>query len=54
MPYFHRDKDWTIEKQMMRDQTLRDYCAKHGIQLLEIKYEEETMVPEILAKKVSP
>ena len=54
VPYFHRDKDRTIEKQMMRDQTLRDYCTKHGIQLLEIKYDEETMIPEILAKKVSP
>lgn len=47
--YFFND-DFTFEDQQIRDQTLRDYCRKNNIQLLEIPYTEFDNISEILAK----
>ena len=44
------DDDFTFEDQQIRDQTLRDYCRKNNIQLLEIPYTEFDNISEILAK----
>lgn len=45
-------KNWTFEDQQIRDETLRVYCRDHGINLLEIKYDEISRIPKILAKTV--
>ena len=45
--YFFND-DFTFEDQQIRDQTLRDYCRKNNIQLLEIPYTEFDKIDEIL------
>ena len=42
------DEDFTFEDQQIRDQTLRDYCRKNNIQLLEIPYTEFDKISEIL------
>ena len=42
------DDDFTFEDQQIRDQTLRDYCRKNNIQLLEIPYTEFDKIGEIL------
>lgn len=47
--HFHT-KDWTLEDQQIRDDTLRAYCKTHRINLLEIKYDEIVRIPKILAK----
>lgn len=45
-------KDWTLEDQQIRDDTLRAYCCDHGVNLLEIKYDEIDRIPKILAKAI--
>ena len=45
-------KDWTFEDQQIRDDTLRAYCRDHGVNLLEIKYDEIGRIPKILAKAI--
>ena len=45
-------KDWTLEDQQIRDDTLRAYCKTHRINLLEIKYDEIDCIPKILAKAI--
>ena len=45
-------KDWTLEDQQIRDETLRAYCRDHRINLLEIKYNEIGRIPKILAKAI--
>ena len=47
--HFHT-KDWTLEDQKIRDDTLRAYCKTHKISLLEIKYDQIDKIPQILAK----
>lgn len=47
--HFHT-KDWTLEDQQIRDDTLRTYCKTHKISLLEIKYDKIDKIPKILAK----
>ena len=47
--HFHT-KDWTLEDQQIRDNTLRAYCKTHKISLLEIKYDKIDKIPQILAK----
>lgn len=42
------DDNFTFEDQQIRDQTLRDYCRKNNIQLLEIPYTEFDKIDEIL------
>ena len=49
--HFHT-KDWTLEDQQIRDDTLRAYCKTHRINLLEIKYDEIDCIPKILAKAI--
>lgn len=49
--HFHT-KDWTLEDQQIRDETLRAYCSEHRINLLEIKYDEIGRIPKILAKAI--
>ena len=49
--HFHT-KDWTLEDQQIRDDTLRAYCKTHRINLLEIKYDEIGRIPKILAKAI--
>ena len=49
--HFHT-KDWTLEDQQIRDDTLRAYCKTHRINLLEIKYDEIDCIPKILAKTI--
>lgn len=45
-------KDWTLEDQQIRDDTLRAYCKTHKISLLEIKYDKIDKIPQILAKAI--
>lgn len=45
-------KEWTFEDQQIRDDTLRTYCRDHGVNLLEIKYNEICRIPKILAKAI--
>ena len=49
--HFHT-KDWTLEDQQIRDETLRAYCRDHRINLLEIKYDKIDKIPQILAKAI--
>ena len=49
--HFHT-KDWTLEDQQIRDDTLRAYCKTHKISLLEIKYDKIGKIPQILAKAI--
>lgn len=49
--HFHT-KDWTFEDQQIRDDTLRAYCRDHGVNLLEIKYDEIGRIPKILTKAI--
>lgn len=49
--HFHT-KDWTLEDQQIRDDTLRAYCKTHKISLLEIKYDKIDKIPQILAKAI--
>ena len=53
--YFN-DKDWTFEDQQIRDQTLRDYCKRYDINLLEIPFTEFQNLKNVLsgALKVKP
>ncbi len=46
--YFRRNKDWSLEKQQLRDQTLRDYCQRQGIRLLEIPFDQQGEIGELL------
>lgn len=50
--YFKRDKDWSLEKQQLRDQTLRDYCKQHNIRLLEIKYDQQGEIDNLLKETI--
>ena len=49
--HFHT-KDWTLEDQKIRDDTLRAYCKTHKISLLEIKYDKIDKIPQILSKAI--
>lgn len=42
------DDDFTFEDQQIRDQTLRDYCRRNNLQLLEIPYTEFDKINAIL------
>lgn len=53
IPYFYDSKEWTFKDQQIRDQTLRDYCKKTGIRLVEICYKDIDKIPSILKKAVS-
>ena len=50
--YFKRNKDWSLEKQQQRDQTLRDYCQRHGIRLLEIPFDQQGETGELLKEAI--
>lgn len=50
--FFKRHKDWSLEKQQLRDQTLRDYCQHHNIRLLEIKYDQQGEVDNLLKETI--
>lgn len=50
--HFHSTKDWTFEDQQIRDQTLRDYCTKHNIHLIEIRYDQMDDIEEILKREL--
>lgn len=49
---FHTGEDWTFEDQQIRDETLRQYCRDHQIQLLEIPYTEFDNIDKILSEKL--
>jgi len=49
--YFFND-DFTFEDQQIRDQTLRDYCQRHGHSLLEIPYWDFQRIGEILTDEL--
>jgi len=42
------DNDWTYEDQVIRDETLRDYCVRYHHNLLEIPYWDFDRIGEIL------
>jgi len=46
------DDDFTFEDQQIRDQTLRDYCHRHGHNLLEIPYWDFQRIGEILTDEL--
>ena len=46
------DEDFTFEDQQIRDQTLRDYCQRHGHSLLEIPYWDFKRIDEILTNEL--
>ena len=46
------DDDFTFEDQQIRDQTLRDYCHRHGHNLLEIPYWDFKRIGEILTDEL--
>ena len=48
IPHFYLTKEWTFEDQQIRDQTLRDYCTKHNIHLIEIRYDQTDNIEKIL------
>lgn len=50
--YFRRHKEWSFEKQQLRDQTLRDYCQRHGIRLLEIPFDQQGEIGELLKEAI--
>lgn len=50
--FFYTDKNWTFEDQQIRDQTLRDFCKKHGYKLLEIPYWDIKNIDEILEENI--
>lgn len=49
--YFFND-NFTFEDQQIRDQTLRDYCQRHGHRLLEIPYWDFQRIGEILTDEL--
>ena len=52
IPHFHLTKDWTFEDQQIRDQTLRDYCNKYKIHLIEIRYDQMNDIGKILKREL--
>ena len=46
------NKGWTLEDQQIRDQTMRDYCQRHGHRLIEIPYWDFDSIGEILQKSL--
>lgn len=53
IPHFYNNREWTFKDQQIRDQTLRDYCKKMSIRLIEICYKDIDKIPLILKKAVS-
>lgn len=52
IPHFYLTKDWTFKDQQIRDQTLRDYCAKYNIHLIEIRYDQMNDIGKILKREL--
>ncbi len=52
--HFYKEKDWTFQDQQIRDQTLRDYCTKNGINLIEIRYDEISKIDSIIEALAKP
>lgn len=50
--FFRRDKDWSLQKQQLRDQTMRDYCQRHNIRLLEIKFDQQEEIEKLLEETI--
>lgn len=50
-PHFHRKKS-DFQRQLTRDQKLRDLCQQRGIDLLEIGYFDFDRIKEILSEKL--
>lgn len=48
--YFRKHKNFSLEVQQLRDQTVRDYCARYGHKLIEIRFDEKHLIAEILQK----
>lgn len=46
------DNDWTYEDQVIRDETLRDYCVRYHHNLLEIPYWDLKRIDEILTEEL--
>lgn len=51
IPHFHRKKS-DFQRQLTRDQKLRDLCTQRGIDLLEIGYFDFDRIEEILSEKL--
>lgn len=45
-----RERERTLELQMLRDETFRKYCQDHNHNLLEIKYDQIERIPQILKR----
>lgn len=52
--YFRKKKNFSLEVQQLRDQTVRDYCARYGHKLIEIRFDEKHLIAEILQKHLLP
>lgn len=50
-PMFHKTEE-DFEMQIERDNRLKQYCRKHKIQLIEIKYDQIDQIDKILDKKL--
>lgn len=48
--FFRKVKKHSLEKQQLRDQTLREYCTKYNIRLIEIRYDQQKEIDKILTE----
>lgn len=54
IPYFHNNGNWTLKDQQIRDETLREYCDKKHLLLVEIKEEDMNNIPKIMKSAIKP
>lgn len=51
--HFYRNSKRTFELQLLRDETLRLYCKQNKLNLIEIKYNQQQSIPNILSHILS-
>ena len=51
--HFYRNSKRTFELQLLRDETLRLYCKQNKLNLIEIKYDQQQSIPNILSQMIS-
>ena len=51
--HFYRNSKRTFELQLLRDETLRLYCKQNKLNLIEIKYDQQQSIPNILSHILS-
>ena len=51
--HFYGNSKRTFELQLLRDETLRLYCKQNKLNLIEIKYDQQQSIPNILSQMIS-